>query len=119
MRPEDWSDKLIAFSFWSLNGGLVWMVFANLFPLGVMQLADVVTNGYWHARSLEFFEKHTYLEWLRLPGDMNFIVGVVPLFWLTAKAVFRSAERKAARSIDNASLEASPFTQVEDGAATS
>src|SRR4029077_8922544 len=71
LRPEDWSDKLIAFSFWSLNGGLVWMVFANLFPLGIMQLADVVTNGYWHARSLEFFEKHTYLEWLRLPGDMS------------------------------------------------
>ena len=117
LRPEDWSDKLIAFSFWSLNGGLVWMVFANLFPLGIMQLADVVTNGYWHARSLEFFEKHTYLEWLRLPGDMIFIVGVVPLLWLTAKAVFRPAQRKAARSVDEASLEGSPFTQVEDGAA--
>ena len=61
LRPEDWSDKLIAFSFWSLNGGLVWMVFANLFPLGIMQLTDVVTNGYWHGRSLEFFEKHSYL----------------------------------------------------------
>jgi nitric oxide reductase subunit B len=89
------------------------MVFANLFPLGIMQLADVVTNGYRHARSLEFFEKHTYLEWLRLPGDVIFIAGVVPLLWLTAKAVFRPAHRKAARSIDEASLEGSPFTQVE------
>ena len=51
-----------------------------------MHLADVVTNGYWHARSLEFFEKHTYLEWLRLPGDVIFIMGVVPLLLLTAKA---------------------------------
>ena len=116
LRPEDWSDKLIAFSFWSLNGGLVWMVFANLFPLGIMQLADVVTNGYWHGRSLEFFEKHSYLEWLRLPGDMIFIVGVVPLLWLSAKAVFRPAQRKAARRVDDASLEGPFFTKVQDGA---
>jgi hypothetical protein len=48
---------------------------------------------------------------------MIFIVGVVPLLWLTAKAVFRPAQRKAARSVDEASLEGSPVTQVEDGAA--
>ena len=116
LRPEDWSDKLIAFSFWSLNGGLVWMVFANLFPLGIMQLADVVTNGYWHARSLEFFEKHSYLEWLRLPGDLIFIVGVLPLLWLSGKAVFRPVQRKAARRVDDASLEGPFFTKVEEGA---
>src|SRR5262245_11641749 len=114
LRPQDWSDKLIAFSFWSLNGGLVWMVFANLFPLGIMQLAAVVTTGYWNARSLEFFEQHTYLEWLRLPGDAIFILGVVPLLWLTSRAVFRPAQKKAARSDD--SFEASPFTRIEDAA---
>ena len=58
LRPEDWNDRLVGFSFWALNLGLAWMVFVNLFPLGILQLADVVTNGYWHARSLEFFEKH-------------------------------------------------------------
>ena len=41
------------------------MVFANLFPLGIMQLADVVTGSYWHAR-LSF--RATYLEWLRRPA---------------------------------------------------
>ena len=56
LRAEDWSDRMVSFSFWTLNLGLAWMVFANLFPIGVLQLADVVTNGYWHARSLEFFE---------------------------------------------------------------
>jgi nitric oxide reductase subunit B len=116
VRPEDWTDKLVAFSFWSLNGGLVWMVFANLFPLGIMQLADVVTNGYWHARSLEFFERHSYLEWLRLPGDVIFIAGVVPLLWLSAKSVFRPTRMKAAKSMDDTSLEGPPFTQVEESA---
>ena len=48
LRPEDWSERLVGFSFWALNLGLAWMVFANLFPLGVFQLGDSVANGYWH-----------------------------------------------------------------------
>jgi nitric oxide reductase subunit B len=91
LRPEDWSERLVGGSFWALNLGLAWMVFVNLFPLGILQLADVVTNGYWHARSLEFFEKHAYIEWLRLPGDVIFIAGVLPLVYLTAKSVVRPA----------------------------
>ena len=60
LREEDWSERLLSVSFWALNLGLAWMVFANLFPIGVLQLADVVTNGYWHARSLEFLKDHAY-----------------------------------------------------------
>jgi nitric oxide reductase subunit B len=89
LRAEDWSERMVSFSFWALNLGLAWMVFANLFPIGVLQLADVVTNGYWHARSLEFFERHAYIEWLRLPGDAAVILGTLPLVYLTAKSVFR------------------------------
>src|SRR5262245_2557564 len=89
IRPEDWSDRLVAFSFWTLNLGLAWMIFFNLFPLGVLQLGDSVANGYWHARSIEFFRTHARLEWLRLPGDILFISGVVPVVYLTGKAVFR------------------------------
>jgi hypothetical protein len=79
----------VAFSFWTLNLGLAWMVFFNLFPLGILQLGDSVANGYWHARSIEFFRTHTWLEWQRLPGDVLFIAGVVPVVYLTGKAVFR------------------------------
>jgi nitric oxide reductase subunit B len=89
IRPADWSDRLVAISFWTLNLGLAWMVFFNLFPLGVLQLGDSVANGYWHARSIEFFRAHTLLEWLRLPGDVLFIAGVVPVVYLTGKAVLR------------------------------
>ena len=84
LRPEDWSDRLVGFSFWALNLGLAWMVFANLFPLGVLQLGDAVANGYWHARSIEFFNDHAIIEWVRLPGDVVFIAGVLPLVYLTA-----------------------------------
>lgn len=50
------SVSLCALNFW-----LAWMLFANLFPVGVLKLADVGTNGYWRVRSLEFFEAHAYL----------------------------------------------------------
>lgn len=75
-------EKYIRISFWGLNIGLALMVVTNLFPGGVMQLTDVLNNGYWHARSLDYLHQgimHT-IEWLRLPGDVIFIVfGVVPL----------------------------------------
>jgi nitric oxide reductase subunit B len=113
LRPEDWNERMISFSFWALNLGLVWMVFANLFPIGVLQLGDVVTNGYWHARSLEFFERHTYIEWMRLPGDAAVILGTVPLAYLTIKSVLRmrpprTVEQEAIGPVREAPL----FTEV-------
>src|SRR5262249_39797631 len=111
-RPEDWSERLVGFSFWALNLGLAWMIFANLFPLGVLQLADVVGNGYWHARSLEFFERHMYIEWLRLPGDALFIAGIVPLVYLTARAALQG--RSSPYGIgQRAAFESPLFTEVE------
>ena len=58
-------EPLLSLSFWTLNLGLAWMVFANLFPIGIcnwltwsrMDIAPI-------ARVLR---THAYLEWLRLP----------------------------------------------------
>jgi nitric oxide reductase subunit B len=61
---------------------LALMVVLNLFPGGVMQLIDVLQNGYWHARSPEFLTQTQIqiIEWIRLPADIVFIVvGVMPL----------------------------------------
>jgi nitric oxide reductase subunit B len=108
-RPEDWNDRWVGFSFWALNLGLAWMVFFNLFPIGVMQLGDSVANGYWHARSIGFFREHAFIEWLRLPGDMVFIAGVLPLVWLTARAVWRPRPAPVA---ETTSLESPLFREV-------
>jgi nitric oxide reductase subunit B len=117
LRPEDWDERLVGFSFWALNLGLAWMVFANLFPIGMLQLGDAVANGYWHARSIEFFERHAYIEWLRLPGDVVFIAGVVPLVYLTGRAVQRP--RTAAPPAAPEAPAASPlFTEVSPGPVT-
>ena len=85
VRPEKWSDKLAKTSFWSLNIGLAWMVFASLLPLGVLQLWYSVNEGYYEARTLGYIAQpgNAVLEWLRLPGDVVFIVGgILPFVWL-------------------------------------
>jgi nitric oxide reductase subunit B len=86
--PDRRSERAMKVSFWSLNIGLAWMVFANLVPVGTMQLYDSVSNGYWHARQLSFFAQpgpHA-LEWLRLPGDLLFIVGgIFPIVYLAIR----------------------------------
>lgn len=75
-------EKWIKVSFFGLNIGLALMVILSLFPGGVLQLQDVLANGYWHARSSEFLTTSlmVMIEWLRMPGDLVFgIVGVVPM----------------------------------------
>ena len=92
-------ERYIKVSFWGLNTGLALMVLLNLFPGGVLQLWDVLQNGYWHARSSEFLNSRisTLIEWARLPADMIFIVfGVVPLFIAVARTYgfVRSSSQK-------------------------
>ena len=95
--PEKlWSDRAAKLSFWSLNLGLAWMVFASLFPLGLLQLYHSVSAGYFDARSLKFLSNHTnaLLEWLRLPGDALFIVGgTLPVLYLCWRGVSRMKGR--------------------------
>lgn len=82
---ERWPDRLAKISFWSLNIGLAWMVFATLLPLGVLQLQKSVSEGYYEARSLQYITSpgNSLLEWMRLPGDVVFIVGgVLPFLWI-------------------------------------
>jgi nitric oxide reductase subunit B len=109
--PEDrWSDRLAAISFWSLNIGLAWMSFATLLPLGILQLYHSVDVGYYDARTLKFLTSNSLLEWLRLPGDLLFIVGgTLPVLWMALRGV------RYRRQHDNALSEADLqlFTEVE------
>ena len=81
------------FSFWATNVGLMLMILGHLFPLGVLQLGDVVTNGYWHART-EWFQNYPWLSWARMPGDVVFIAGSAPLVWLTLKVALRTRKTR-------------------------
>ena len=92
---ENWdrTQRYVKVSFWGLNIGLGLMIVLSLFPTGVLQLWDVIENGYWHGRSPAFLDQPImgYLEWARLPADVIFIVfGVVPLVIATIRTYFCS-----------------------------
>lgn len=84
LTDDQWAapEKWVKVSFWGLNAGLALMVVTNLFPVGVLQIWDVLTNGYWHARGLEFMgqERIRLLEWASLPSHAVLIgLGVLPM----------------------------------------
>lgn len=92
-------EKYIRTAFWGTNAGLAMMVALSLFPGGVLQLWDVLEHGYWHARSIEFIAspRSHFIEWLRMPGDLVFIVfGAAPLAIAAVKAY------AGLRSVDHA-----------------
>jgi len=75
-------SRLVRVAFWGLNIGLAMMVLFSLFPAGLMQVLDVIQNGYWHARGLQYTATPLArtLEWLRMPGDLVFMfAGALPL----------------------------------------
>jgi nitric oxide reductase subunit B len=56
----------------------------------VLQFEDALIHGYAHARSPESFARGDIrvLEWLRLSGDVVFIVGgILPLLYLALRMV--------------------------------
>lgn len=82
-------EKYIRVGFWGLNCGLMMMVVMSMFPAGILQFADVLENGYWHARSLAYTGSTLarQLEWSRMPGDLVFIVfGVIPVVIAAVRA---------------------------------
>jgi nitric oxide reductase subunit B len=92
------NEGLVRVGFWGLNVGLGLMILLDLFPAGVLQLWDVLTHGYWHARRLTYTMTGTFhaLEWLRVVADLTFLLaGAVPLTLAAVKLVWaRSASSK-------------------------
>ncbi len=82
-------EKYVRIGFWGINIGLLLMVVLSLFPAGVLQLIDVLENGYWHARGLVYTSslQSRFYEWLRLAGDLVFIVfGAFPIVIASLRA---------------------------------
>ncbi|MGA9343174.1 MAG: cbb3-type cytochrome c oxidase subunit I [Rhodanobacteraceae bacterium] len=91
-------ERYIKVAFWGTNLGLALMLLMSLFPSGVLQVWDVVQNGYWHARSIAYTDtpRQHLIEWLRLPGDLVFILfGAIPLVIASFKAWFGVREAHA------------------------
>jgi nitric oxide reductase subunit B len=83
-----WKPKTVRMIFWSINVGLILMVFLDLFPVGIWQFQTVTEKGFWFARSSSFIESKGFqtFTWLRIIGGALFTLGgVFPLLWLMIK----------------------------------
>ena len=63
---------------------------------GIAQLYKSVNDGYWEARDLHFLTEDTnaLLEWLRLPGDIVFILGgALPVLYMTWIGIRHTVKR--------------------------
>lgn len=97
VKAEYWRPHLIRVSFWSINIGLLLMVFLDLFPAGIWQFNSVTEQGLWYARSHEFIDSTGFqtLTWLRIVGGSLFTAGgVIPLTWFIVSRMKRMKEKE-------------------------
>ena len=91
--------KFVRVGFWGLNVGLALMALTDLFPGGVLQLWDSLSNGYWHARRLTYLMSGTFhtLEWVRIFADSVFLtVGVAPILIAALRSLGKRDAPRAA-----------------------
>jgi nitric oxide reductase subunit B len=91
------SNRAMAIAFWCTNLGLAWMMFVNLFPVGLLQLNQILATSYWQGRQPEFFMQPLVrlFEWLRLPGDALFIAGILPVVYLALRMFINRNRQRA------------------------
>jgi nitric oxide reductase subunit B len=80
MNPDAiWSNRKLAFSFWTLNIGLGAMVLFSMLPIGIAQTLACIDKGLWYARSADFLQQPWIqtLKWMRAFGDTIFALGIV------------------------------------------
>jgi nitric oxide reductase subunit B len=90
------TERLLRVGYWGLNAGLSLMIVLDLFPAGVLQLRDVIANGYWHARRLTYSMSGLFhvLEWVRVVGDGTFLaLGALPIAVAALLAFVRQGRR--------------------------
>lgn len=97
VRSQAWDEKWLNRSFWLLNVGLVLMLVLDLLPVGFLQMAAVFDQGAWFGRSMAFVGSPAVqtLTWLRLPGDVIFIAGVLYLLAAVVKGVLHLRQAQA------------------------
>jgi len=95
-----WSDIMLKWSFWGLNGGLVSMAVFSLIPAGFYQFFYAVKYGLWFARSPEITSGPVMrtLSWARLVPDVVFAGGAILLFVFLLRSIWLSFLKKSEKS---------------------
>jgi nitric oxide reductase subunit B len=90
VRMRAWSDRILSWCFWCLNGGLASMAVFSLIPSGFYQFYFAVKKGLWFARSPEIAtSKYIRLfAWIRILPDLIFAAGAILLLIFVVRAVW-------------------------------
>ena len=93
-----WSDRMLKWAFWLLNGGLLGMAVLSLAPSGFYQLYYAVTYGIWYARSPEITSGPVInmFNYFRILPDTVFGAGGVVIFLFVVRAAWISFSPKGA-----------------------
>jgi nitric oxide reductase subunit B len=93
-----WSDRMLKWAFWLVNGGLIGMMVLALAPAAFYQMYYAITYGVWFARSPEITTSPfiRLLNYLRIAPDVVFGAGGVVLFIFIVRAIVISFSRRAA-----------------------
>ena len=72
------------------------MMVVSLLPIGLMQTAESISNGYWSARSSEFMQTDLMqtLRWMRVLGDSIFGIGAFAFVWFATGLIVKKATPK-------------------------
>jgi len=89
VEEKGWNKSLLKVCFWGTNVGLFVMFTTTLLPTGILQVLDNINNGFWHARSNEFWSQGIiqFLGQWRIVPDTLIIIGALALFLFMAKAM--------------------------------
>ena len=108
VRAAAWSDRLLKWSFWGLNLGLLLMIVMSLAPAGFYQLVESMRHGIWYARSPAVTGSsfiHT-VTWLRIVPDVIFDVGALALVTFLGKAILKDRALRRAEEAGAAPADA-------------
>jgi nitric oxide reductase subunit B len=93
-----WSDTILKYAFWCLNGGLAAMTLVSLLPAGFYQFYFAVKYGMWYARSPEIASGPVIraLSYARMGPDLVFWAGAFLMLAFAARATWLTLVRKEA-----------------------
>ncbi len=95
---RSWSARMLKWSFWLLNGGLLGMAVLTLIPSGFYQLYYAIAYGVWYARSPDITSgaMMKLFNYTRILPDVVFGAGGVVLFIFLVRATIMSFAGKRA-----------------------
>jgi nitric oxide reductase subunit B len=103
VKNEHWNDGILKLSFWGLNGGLFLMFSTSLLPVGLKQVWISYSEGFWAARSADFYESgfaQALGNWRIVPDTIIIVLGALPLLWFLVSTYPRLRKVGEAQSIE-------------------